>query len=292
MVAALLKSARPHQWVKNLFFVAAPLVFARRIDDVPALLRTAVAVAGFCLISSAVYLLNDLVDVEKDRAHPLKRLRPIASGALPIPAARIALLTLALGGFALTLLLGLLPAAIAGAYLVQNLGYSFRLKHIPFVDVASIATGFILRVLAGAAAIPVEPSFWLLVCTLLLASFLGFGKRAHELRISGARGGDQRKVLDRYNPKVLRFMINALAVLTILAYAGYTQSHHAQTFFGTRRLILTVPFVIFGVYRFIWITRTKVDSESPTDSMLSDAPFMINLLGYAVAIVAIIYASW
>jgi decaprenyl-phosphate phosphoribosyltransferase len=291
MVAAILKSARPHQWVKNIF-VAAPLVFARRIDDVTALLHTSVAVAGFCLISSSVYLLNDLVDVEKDRAHPLKRLRPIASGALSVRSAKIAALVLAVGGLLLTLSLGVLPAAIAAAYMVQNLAYSFRLKHVPFVDVASIAAGFLLRVLAGAAAIPVEPSIWLLTCTLLLASFLGFGKRTHELRTSGSRGGDQRKVLDRYNPNVLRFLVNLLAILTILAYAGYTQSYHAQTFFGTRRLILTVPFVAFGVYRFTWLTHGKADSESPTDSMLSDAPFMINLFGYAVAIVAIIYASW
>lgn len=291
MVAAILKSARPHQWVKNIF-VVAPLVFARRIDDVTALLHTSVAVAGFCLISSSVYLLNDLVDVEKDRAHPLKRLRPLASGALSVRSAKVAALVLAVGGLLLTLSLGVLPATIAGAYMVVNLAYSLRLKHVPFVDVASIAAGFLLRVLAGAAAIPVEPSVWLLTCTLLLASFLGFGKRTHELRTSGGRGGDQRKVLDRYNPNVLRFLVNFLAILTILAYAGYTQSYHAQTFFGTRRLILTVPFVAFGVYRFTWITHGKADSESPTDSMLSDAPFMINLFGYAVAIVAIIYASW
>jgi magnesium-transporting ATPase (P-type) len=132
----------------------------------------------------------------------------------------------------------------------------------------------------------------LLVCTILLASFLGFGKRAHELRTSATRGGKQRKVLDRYNPSALRILIYALAVLTTLAYAGYTQSHHALTFFGTRRLVLTVPFVAFGVFRFIWITQRKSDAESPTDSMLRDAPFMINLLGYAVAIVAIIYAGW
>jgi decaprenyl-phosphate phosphoribosyltransferase len=291
MVAAILKSARPHQWVKNIF-VAAPLVFARRIDDLTALLHTSIAVAAFCMISSAVYLLNDVVDVEKDRAHPLKRLRPIPSGALSVRSAKVAALVLALGGLLLILSRGLLPAAIAAAYLLQNLAYSFRLKHIPFLDVASIAAGFLLRVLAGATAIPVEPSFWLLICTLLLASFLGFGKRTHELRTSGNRGGDQRKVLDRYNPNVLRFLVYFLAILTILAYAGYTQSPHALTFFGTRRLILTLPFVAFGVFRFIWITHGKVDSESPTDSMLSDAPFMINLLGYAVAIVAIIYASW
>jgi len=291
MVAAILKSSRPHQWVKNLF-VAAPLVFARRIDDIHAVLHAAIAVAGFCFISSAVYLINDVVDVEKDRAHPLKRLRPIASGALPVRTAKFAATLFTLVGLLAISLRGPLPAAIAAAYLVQNLAYSFRLKHVPFIDVASIAAGFILRVLAGAAAIPVDPSFWLLTCTLLLASFLGFGKRAHELRTSANRGGDQRKVLARYNLKVLRFLIYLLAVLTILAYAGYTQSHHALTFFGTRRLILTVPFVVFGVFRFMWITQKKSDSESPTDSMLRDAPFMINLLGYATAIVAIIYASW
>jgi decaprenyl-phosphate phosphoribosyltransferase len=291
MVAAILKSIRPHQWVKNLF-VVAPLVFARRIDDASALLHTSIAVAGFCLISSTVYLLNDLVDVEKDRAHPLKRHRPIASGTLSVNAARLAALLLAATGLGLTWSLGPLPAAIAAAYLVQNAAYSFWLKHIPFVDVACIATGFLLRVLVGAAAIPVPPSVWLLTCTLLLASFLGFGKRAHELRTSGGRGGGQRKVLDRYNPRVLRFLIYLLAILTVLAYAIYTQSPHALSFFVTRRLILTLPFVVFGVFRFIWITQGKVDSESPTDSMLSDAPFMINLLGYVVAIVAIIYTSW
>jgi 4-hydroxybenzoate polyprenyltransferase len=292
MLAAILKSARPHQWVKNVFFVGAPLVFARRIDDTTALLHTSAAVAGFCLISSAVYLINDLVDVEKDRSHPLKRLRPIASGALSIRQAKVAALVLALGGLCLNLSLGPLLAAIAAIYLLQNLAYSLHLKHVPFLDVGSIATGFLLRVLAGAMAIPVPPSFWLLICTLLLASFLGFGKRAHELRTSGNKGGDQRKVLDRYNPKVLRFLLQLLAILTVLAYAIYTQSPHALGFFETRRLILTVPFVAFGVYRFIWIVHGKVDSESPTDSMLGDAPFMVNLLGYAVAIVAIIYASW
>ncbi len=291
MVAAILKSSRPHQWVKNLF-VAAPLVFARRIDEGSAFLHTAIAVAGFCLISSAVYIFNDVVDVEKDRAHPIKCHRPIASGELSIRVALIAAVSFAALGLLMAWSRGSLPVAIAAAYLAQNLAYSFQLKHVPFVDVASIAAGFLLRVLAGAAAIPVQPSYWLLTCTLLLAAFLGFGKRAHEIRTSGDRGRAQRKVLARYNPKVLRVLIYLLAGLTIAAYVGYTQSHHALSFFGTRRLILTVPFVAFGVFRFIWITQRKIDSESPTDSMLRDAPFMINLLGYAVAIVAIIYASW
>jgi decaprenyl-phosphate phosphoribosyltransferase len=292
MVAAILKSSRPHQWVKNIFFVGAPLVFARKIDDLRGLLHTAVVVAGFCLISSAVYLFNDIVDVEKDRIHPLKRLRPIASGALSIQTATTASLLFALLGILASWTRGPLPAIIAAAYLVQNLAYSFRLKHVPFVDVASIAAGFLLRVLAGAAAIPVPPSFWLLTCTLLLASLLGFGKRAHELRTAGTKSGGQRKVLDRYNPAVLRLLIYLLAGFTVAAYVGYTQSYHALSFFGTRRLLLTVPFVAFGVFRFVWLTQRKTDSESPTDSMLRDAPFMVNLLGYAVAIVAVIYAGW
>jgi decaprenyl-phosphate phosphoribosyltransferase len=291
MLAAILRSSRPHQWVKNLFFVGAPLVFARRVDDFRDVFHTGVVVAAFCLISGAVYLFNDIVDVEKDRAHPLKRLRPIASGVLPVPVARLASLALAALGILASFSRGPEPAIIAAAYLALNLAYSLYLKHVPFVDVAIIAAGFLLRVLAGAAAIPVSPSFWLLTCTLLLASLLGFGKRSHELRTSGNKGA-QRKVLDRYNPSALRFLIYVLAVLTLLAYVGYTQSYHALSFFGTRRLLLTVPFAAFGVFRFIWITQRKSDAESPTDSMLRDAPFMINLLGYAVAIIAIIYAGW
>lgn len=291
MIFALLKSSRPHQWIKN-FFVAAPLVFARKIDDPSSVFHTVIVAIGFCLISSAVYIWNDIVDVEKDRNHPLKRFRPIASGKLSIKRAQWAAATFATIGILLTVSRGAIPAGIAAAYLLQNLAYSLQLKHVPFVDVASIATGFLLRVVAGAAAIPVAPSFWLLACTALLASLLGFGKRAHELRIAGQRGGTQRRVLERYDPRILRTLIRSLAGLTILVYAGYTQSEHAISSFGTRRLILTLPFVIFGVYRFIGMTQTKIDSESPTDSMLRDVPFLINLLGYAVAVIAILYTTW
>jgi len=291
MVIAVLKSLRFHQWVKNIF-VLGPLVFARRIDDARAVLSTVLAMACFCLLSSAVYVFNDIVDVEKDRVHPLKRLRPIASGALPVGTARALAGLLALVGLAGSFLITPSLAAIAAGYLAQNVVYSFWLKHVPFVDVACISAGFLLRVLGGAVAIPVAPSGWLLLCTLLLAAFLGFGKRAHELRVAGIRGGNQRLVLDRYPPAVLRVLLYLLAVLTIIAYVLYTQSPHALAFFGTRRLALTIPFVVFGVFRFIWIAQGKVDSESPTDSMLRDPPFMINLLGYAIAIVSILYAGW
>ncbi len=291
MVLALFKSFRPHQWVKNLF-VVAPLVFARRVDDLQGLGRTAIAVLCFCLLSSAVYLLNDIVDVEKDRAHPLKRFRPIASGALPMRTAWLAAGVMSVATLAACWALAPVLAGVGLSYLALNLAYSFVLKHIPFVDVACIASGFLLRVLGGAVAIPVEPSGWVMLCTLLLASFLAFGKRSHELRVAGLKGGVQRRVLDRYPPGVLRVLLYVLAGATVATYLAYTQSHHALGFFGTRRLALTVPFVAFGVFRFISITNGKLDSESPTDSMLRDAPFLINLFGYAVAIVSILYAGW
>jgi decaprenyl-phosphate phosphoribosyltransferase len=288
MIVPLLKASRPHQWIKNLF-VAAPLVFARRIDDTQADVRAVIAVACFCLLSSAVYLLNDLVDIERDRAHPVKRHRPIASGTLSIPAARAAALAFAVTAITVSAVLSYQLALVATSYVVLNLAYSFWLKRIPFLDVGCISLGFLLRVLGGAYAISVEPSGWLLVCTVLLAAFLGFGKRAHELRTAGDNRATQRLVLDRYPPGVLRKLLVLLAALTIATYAAYTQSPHAQMFFRTRRLAFTIPFVAIGVLRFLRITSAKDDAESPTDSMLRDRLFVLNLLVYVVAIVLIIY---
>jgi 4-hydroxybenzoate polyprenyltransferase len=287
MIFALVKACRLHQWIKNLF-VAAPLVFARRIDDAHAVTRCLVAVLCFCLLSSAVYLLNDIVDRDKDRAHPRKRFRPIASGALPVTVARAAALLFATSALLMASALDQAFAGVAVAYLSLNLAYSFGLKRIPFVDVACIALGFLLRVLGGAIAIPVPASGWLLVCTLLLASLLGFGKRAHELRMAGAQGKTQRTVLDHYRPQVLRFLLAALAGLTVITYASYTQSAHALEFFGTRLLALTIPSVGFGIHRFLAIVNGS-GFDSPTDSMLRDGPFLVNLTLYAGAIVAIIY---
>lgn len=288
MVLALFKSFRPHQWVKNTF-VAAPLVFARRIDDPTAVGRAAIAVLCFCLLSSAVYLINDVIDVDKDRAHPMKRFRPIASGVLPVRLAKIVAAVMAAGVLAGGFFLDPLFALVCALYLALNAAYSFRLKHVPFVDVGCIALGFVLRVFGGASAVPVDPSGWLLVCTVLLASLLGFGKRAHELRVGGEKKATQRIVLDRYPPGVLSALLTGLAIATTGTYAAYTQSQHAQVFFGTRHLAFTIPLVAFGIFRFLWITRKKLDAESPTDSMLRDIPFLVNLVLYAGAIVAIIY---
>jgi 4-hydroxybenzoate polyprenyltransferase len=285
MFGPAIKSMRPHQWVKNLF-VAAPLVFAQRVGEAQASLRTLAAFAIFCLLSSAVYLVNDLVDVEKDRVHPVKRRRPIASGDLSVGVARVLaglLAAIALGG-ALVLGPGLALFATAAGYLALNLAYSLALKKVAFVDVACISLGFLLRVVAGAVAIPVEASHWVLLCTLMLSSLLGFGKRAHELRVAGETGRAQRDVLHRYDARTLRILMIVLGVLTTVAYLLYTRS-----LVRTERLIWTVPIVAFGVFRFIWIASSKTDAESPTDSMMRDAPFVATLLLYAAAVLGILY---
>jgi decaprenyl-phosphate phosphoribosyltransferase len=288
LLLGLVKTARPHQWVKNLF-VGAPVVFAQRMDDATALTRTVAAVGCFCLWSCAVYFLNDILDVEKDRVHPLKRLRPIASGALSIRTAWLAAWVSALGGLAAGYALRPAFAAVGAGYLALNVAYSYGLKRVAFVDVACLSLGFLLRVLGGAWAIEVPTSGWLLACTTLLAALLGFGKRAHELRTAGEKRGSQREVLEAYDAKVLKALLYILAVLTTVTYAAYTQSPHALGLFQTRSLLLTVPFVAFGIYRFLGIVSGKTDAESPTDSMLSDRLFLLNLLLYAGSIVGIIY---
>jgi decaprenyl-phosphate phosphoribosyltransferase len=291
MIGAAVKSMRPHQWVKNLF-VAAPLVFARLVGDAHAAARAAAAFGIFCLLSSTVYLVNDLVDLEKDRAHPVKRRRPIASGALSPSVARgVAgvLGAVALAG-AVALGPGLAFVGTAAAYLALNLAYSLALKKVAFVDVACISAGFLLRVLGGAFAIPVPASRWLLACTLLLSALLGFGKRAHELRVSGDSGRTQRDVLGRYDLPTLRRLMSVLGVLTTATYFLYTRSMHAREVFPAG-LVWTVPFVAFGIFRFNWITSRQADAESPTDSMLRDPLFVANLVLYAASILALLYVA-
>jgi decaprenyl-phosphate phosphoribosyltransferase len=290
-LAPAVKSMRPHQWVKNLF-VAAPLVFARLLADRHAALRTAAAFGIFCLLSSAVYLINDLVDIDKDRAHPVKSRRPIASGTLSPDAARALAALLGLLALLGATQLGPGPgfAGTAVAYLILNLAYSLWLKKVAFVDVACISAGFLLRVLGGAYAIPVPASRWLLVCTLLLSALLGFGKRAHELRVSGESGRAQRDVLGRYHLPTLRRLMGLLGVLTTATYLVYTRSMHAREVFNVE-LIWTVPFVAFGIFRFNWIVGRKADAESPTDSMLRDPLFVANLVAYGVAVLLFLHAG-
>lgn len=285
---SLVRALRPHQWAKNLF-VAAPLLFGKALYERGPLLRVALAAGLFCLLSGAVYLVNDLLDLEADRAHPQKRLRPLASGALGVATARAAAALLIVGALGALWPLSPAVAACAGAYLVLNLAYSLLLKQVPFVDVLCIAAGFLLRVLAGANAAGVPPSAWLLVCTGLLAAFLGYGKRAHEIGAAGDRALVQRAVLGRYPAGLLRGALYALGAATVGAYVAYTRAPHTLRFFHTGQLIFTAPFVAFGVGRFLWIVARRPDAESPTAEMLRDRPFLVNLVLWVVAVTAIIY---
>jgi 4-hydroxybenzoate polyprenyltransferase len=285
---ALFKTLRPHQWVKNLF-VAAPLLFAQRLFHPASVVRAAAAVAAFCMLSGAVYVFNDVLDIDKDRAHPRKRFRPIPSGQLPIRFALGGAVVLMTAALAISLFLGPWVLLASAGYGGLNLIYSIRLKHTAFLDVLSISCGFLLRVLAGSFAILVEPSGWLLACTGLLACFLGFGKRAHELATAGEAATAQRRVLGQYRLSHLRAALYILAVATIVTYALYTMAARTAMLVAPH-LAWTTPFCFLGIGRFLVLVGRSPKAESPTDAMLHDWPFLVNLGLWAVAVTAIIYA--
>lgn len=288
---AILRTLRPRQWVKNLF-VAAALVFAKKLTDPALALRAGLAVLAFCLLSGAVYAFNDVRDLEADRRHPIKQHRPIASGALDRELALVMAAVLAAVALVGCAIMSWPLAAAATGYLANNLAYSLGLKRIAFLDVLLIAGGFLLRVWAGALAIDVPVSPWLLACTGLLACLLGFGKRAHELMQaegSDRAAHDTRASLAGYRVRTLRLALALLAGATVVAYALYTQDDHTVGFFGTRALIVTVPFSAFGIFRFLQLALWRPREESPTDAVLRDWPFLVNLVAWGAVVVAIIY---
>lgn len=285
-----LRSLRPDQWVKNLF-VAAPLIFSKNLFEGPIALRALLATVTFCAISSAVYVLNDLFDCEADRLHSEKRYRPVASGALGRGQATVLVWVLAItsivGAFALD---WRFAGAVAG-YMALNVAYSRWLKHVAFVDVLSIAGGFLLRVRGGAWAIDVPASSWLLLCTGLLAMFLGYGKRAHELRSVAGAPSEQRRVLSRYSEPLLWAILWALGAATLAAYVAYTRATHTVAFFGSSRLAYTAPCVAFGLGRFLWLVARRPHAESPTMEMLQDPWFIANWIVWMIAVGGVIYGD-
>jgi len=287
---ALVRTMRPRQWVKNVF-VAAPLVFARHLLDPAYAVRTGLAVLAFCALSGAVYAFNDVRDAEADRQHATKRYRPIASGALSETAALVLAAILALGSLAGCLVLSWQLAGIAALYLVQNLAYSLGLKRIAFVDVGLIASGFLLRVLAGATAIAVPASHWLLLCTALLALFLGLGKRGHELAWAARtqRSTETRAALAGYRIGVVRVVMIALAVITCATFVAYTLYPHTIEFFGTDRLVYVAPFVVLGMIRFLILALWRPGDDSPTEAMLRDPWFLADLVGASAMTLLAIY---
>lgn len=281
---------RPRQWTKNVF-VLAPLVFSQSLTDGRSLGRALTAFAAFCLAASAVYLFNDLRDREEDRRHPLKRLRPIASGRVPAAAAATAAGVLAAGGLAAAASLGSTLLAILAVYLGLNALYSLGLKTVAILDVLVLALGFVLRVLAGGEAIDVSVSAWLLLCTIFVSLLLVVAKRRHELILLADGASDQRRVLDHYSPLLLDQMINVVTAGSVLAYALYSISPETVERFHTGRLVYTIPFVLFGIFRFLYLVYQSTSELNPTESMLKDAPFLINIALWGAVVVSIIYFS-
>ena len=290
IVSAVWKSLRPHQWTKNLVVFAA-LALSKHLFEPEPLGRAVLAFVLFCALSGTVYLLNDVADFERDRLHPIKRLRPIARGVLPRRAAAVLAVGLAFASAGASLLLGPLFAACAVAYLTLNLLYSFYLKDAVILDVLCISLGFVLRAVAGAVAIGVAISEWLLVCTLLLALFLALAKRRHEIvTLSGGAAG-HRKALSEYSPYLLDQMISVVTASTLTAYAFYTLAPETVAKYRTHRLAWTIPFVLYGIFRYLYLVHQKEQGGSPTDILITDRPLLLTVALWAAAIVVIVYTA-
>ena len=289
MLTALFKTMRPRQWTKNVFIFAA-LVFDKQLFIVDSFLRTLAGFALFCLISSCVYIFNDLADVEADRQHPEKKNRPIASGKLPVSAAWTAGIVFVILTLGLAYLLAPTFAGVVAGYFLLNLAYSNYLKHIPILDVLIISIGFVLRVGAGVTLIAVERfSPWLYIVMFLLSLFLGFGKRRAELALLAHGAGSHRKVLDGYTLPLLDQYIMIVSGTTIVAYSLYTFS--APNVPENHSMMLTIPFLVYAIFRYLYLIEVEHAGGMPEEVLLSDRPFQISMLLWAVTVIIIFYFS-
>ncbi len=289
MIRALLVSMRPVQWAKNVFVLAAPL-FGKRLFDGADLLLVALAFAAFSVVSSGVYLLNDILDRQRDREHPEKKKRPIAAGELSVGVAAVAAVLLGsvgiAGGFVINTGLGW----ILLLYVAIQVAYSFRLKQVVLVDVFCIASGFVLRVLAGAVVLDLYVSSWLILTTIFLSLFLALCKRRAEIVLLEDRGADHRETLREYLPAFLDQIIAVSTASVILCYSLYTLDARTVAEFGTRNLVFTVPFVIFGIFRYVFLVHLRRGGASPVKTLLMDLPLLVNGLAWALCAVGIIYS--
>lgn len=287
-LVALIQSLRPRQWIKNTVLFA-PLLFSQNLFHKPALAASLAAFGLFCLLSGGLYLLNDLKDLEGDRQHPLKKNRPLASGRLrPLPAVIFAVVLIAaslLGGLAVSRDFFLAQAA----YVVLQLLYTFDLKHRVILDVFSIGASFFIRVIAGGAAIRVELSPWLLICTILLSLFLALAKRRHELILLQDEAGGHRKILEEYSPYLLDQMISVVTAATLMSYILYTVSEETVRKFQTTRLIYSIPFVLYGIFRYLYLVHQKTEGGSPEEVLLTDRPLLATVLGWVLAVGLVLY---
>ena len=285
----LLRSLRPEQWTKNLF-VFAGVLFGGHLLDTSSMARAAAAFAVFCALSGVVYIFNDLADRAADVGHPLKRLRPIASGRLSPSTAAIAATFLGLGSLAAAVLLSPMFAALSATYVALLVLYSVVLKHLVIIDALTIAAGFVLRAAAGAVAVFVPISHWLLVCTTLLALFLVLSKRRHELTLLADGAMTHRPILEEYSPYLLDQMIAVVTASTLVAYSVYATSTETAERLGTTRLGLTIPFVLYGIFRYLYLVHQKRAGGSPADLLLTDRPLLACVGLWAISVALILYS--
>lgn len=277
---------RPSHWVKNAF-IFAPLVYGKALMNTESDLRALMAFFAFCFVSSSVYVLNDIVDRNADSQHPKKQHRPIASGRVGVGSAIVQLMMLAAVAAVLAVQLPWQAGACIAIYAMLNLGYSFGLKHVVLLDIFIIAAGFMLRVLTGAKAIQVDVSEWLIICTLFLSLFLGVAKRRSELSHIGR--GESRKVLEDYTPELIRVILNVSVAGSIMSYTLYTVSDHTQQFFGTDKFVYTVPIVMYGIFRYLYLDEKRQTAENPVSVILRDPSLIATGIIWTLASIAIIY---
>ena len=256
---------RPSHWIKNAF-IFAPLVYGKALMNAESDLRALIAFFAFCFVSSSVYILNDIVDRNADAQHPKKQHRPIASGKVCVGSAVVQLAVVAAVAALLAAQLPWQAGACIAIYAMLNLGYSFGLKHVVLLDIFIIAAGFMLRVLTGAKSIQVDVSEWLIICTLFLSLFLGVAKRRSELSHIGR--GESRKVLEDYTPELIRVILNVSVAGSIMSYTLYTVSDHTQEFFGTDKFVYTVPIVMYGIFRYLYLDEKRQTAENPVSVLL------------------------
>ena len=284
----ILISMRPKQWTKNVILFAA-LIFSQNLFHGQNFLRVLEAFILFALLCGSVYIFNDLIDIEKDKCHPKKSQRPLASGKLKPTSAIIASILIGITSLVFSFLLDIRFGMVVLSYLVLQLAYTFSLKHIIILDVFSVAMGFVLRVLAGAVVINVPISMWLLVCTMLLALFLSFCKRRHELVNLEGEAVNHRKSLKEYSPYLLDQMIAVVTASTLISYALYTMSAETVQKFGTTNLKYTIPLVLFGIFRYLYLIHQKDEGGNPESIILKDKPMILNVCIYVLMVALILY---
>ena len=284
----LFRAMRPRQWTKN-FLVFVAVIFAKKLGDTHLVFLAALAFIAFCALASATYLLNDLLDLERDRQHPTKRFRPLTSGDLSPRTATIASLVLTLVAYGLGAYVGFWFAFTLAVYHVLTMGYSYWLKNIVILDVFAVATMFVIRAIAGAAAVSVEISPWLVVCTTFLALFLAINKRRNELLVLEQEATGHRATLGEYSPHLLDQMSTTVTAATVISYALYTLDPTTVSKMGTPYMYLTIPFVLFGLFRYMYLSYQREAGGAPERVLLTDRPLLVAVLLWALTVVAVVY---